>query len=326
MNLLFVSSTYVGDAVLSTGLLRELLRRHPGARVTVACGKAALPVFAAAPGVVRLIGIVKRGKLGHWIDLWRDCVGTVWDVAVDLRGSALLYLLRAKERHVYRPDPSRAYRLQALAATVGLVDMPQPVAWTSAADAAEAASLLPPGLPAITLGTTGNWRAKTWRPERFAELALRLTAEGGPLAGGRLVVLGAPGEEAETRPLIERLPAERTINLVGRTTLAVSAAVLKRAALHIGIDSSPVYMAAAADIPTLVLRGPTPGLFGPRRGDLIAPWAPKAAEVTTTETWQELTSPSKAERDAMTSRMDSLTVDAAEAGAVQLLKRLGEPT
>ena len=42
MRILFVTSTRIGDAVLSTGLLNHLLRAHPHAKVVVACGPAAI--------------------------------------------------------------------------------------------------------------------------------------------------------------------------------------------------------------------------------------------------------------------------------------------
>ncbi|MGH6953341.1 MAG: glycosyltransferase family 9 protein [Alphaproteobacteria bacterium] len=38
MRILFITSSRIGDAVLSTGLLAHLLERHPGARVTVVSG------------------------------------------------------------------------------------------------------------------------------------------------------------------------------------------------------------------------------------------------------------------------------------------------
>ena len=41
MRILFITSTRVGDAILSTGLLDHLITKHPGARITVACGSAA---------------------------------------------------------------------------------------------------------------------------------------------------------------------------------------------------------------------------------------------------------------------------------------------
>ena len=42
---------------------------------------------------------------------------------------------------------------------------------------------MPPGGPVLAIGPAANWRGKQWRGERFAELARRLTAPGGPLAG-----------------------------------------------------------------------------------------------------------------------------------------------
>ncbi len=43
-NILFVTSTRVGDAILSTGLLAHLMETRPGARFTIACGPAAAPL------------------------------------------------------------------------------------------------------------------------------------------------------------------------------------------------------------------------------------------------------------------------------------------
>ncbi|HEX2151160.1 MAG TPA: glycosyltransferase family 9 protein, partial [Stellaceae bacterium] len=51
MNILFVTATRIGDAVLSTGLLSHLVERHPGARFTIAAGAPAAPLFATVPGL-----------------------------------------------------------------------------------------------------------------------------------------------------------------------------------------------------------------------------------------------------------------------------------
>ena len=52
LRILFITSTRVGDAILSTGLLAHLIERHPDARVTIACGPAAAPLFDAVPNLV----------------------------------------------------------------------------------------------------------------------------------------------------------------------------------------------------------------------------------------------------------------------------------
>ncbi len=310
MRVLFIGPTYVGDAAIVTGLLDHIVGRHPEARITVACGRAAAPVFAAAPNLERLISVVKSGRIGHWVDLWRASAGTRWDLVVDLRGSGLAWLLRARERRVFRPDPSKPHRTQTLAAVLDLANLPPPVIWTTREHDAAAAALVPDGSPVIALGATGNYPPKIWPAASFAELARRLTASRGPFPGARIAVLAAGHERPIAAPLLAALPAERTIDLVGRADLGVVGAVLKRSALFIGNDSGPLYLAIAAGIPSVGLFGPTPGLLGPPAGDLPAPWAQKAAVVRAPVGLTGI------------ARMSDLTVDAAEVAVRDLLRRL----
>ena len=60
MRILFITSTRIGDAVLSTGLLDHLLRENPGARVTIVCGTVAEGVFTRMPGLERIIPVTTR--------------------------------------------------------------------------------------------------------------------------------------------------------------------------------------------------------------------------------------------------------------------------
>jgi ADP-heptose:LPS heptosyltransferase len=55
MRILFVTSNRLGDAVLSTGPLDHLIRTHPDARITVACGPVAEGVFARMPNRERTV-------------------------------------------------------------------------------------------------------------------------------------------------------------------------------------------------------------------------------------------------------------------------------
>ena len=321
MKVLFIGPTYIGDAAIATGLLDHLLKQHPGARVTIACGTAAVALFHAVPNLERIVPVVKRGEIGHWVDLWRQFVGTHWDIVVDLRGSFLAWFLRARQRYIFRVRTDLAHRTQAIAATLGLHDLPPPVMWTSPEDDAEAARLVPPDGPVIALGPTGNWPPKLWPADRFAELVRRLTAPGAPLPDARVAVLAAEHERPIVAPLFAALPPSRTIDLVGRLKLSGVCAALKRASLFIGNDSGPLYLAVACGVPAVGLFGPTPGLFGPPAGAVPAPWAPKAAAIRTQESaltvgdtpiggplgWQ---------------LMDGLTVDIAERGTRELLSRL----
>ena len=70
MDILFVTATRIGDAVLSTGLLGHLIERHPGARLTIAAGPVAAPLFDSVPGLERIVIVRKRPFNAHWLGLY----------------------------------------------------------------------------------------------------------------------------------------------------------------------------------------------------------------------------------------------------------------
>ncbi|WP_203069786.1 glycosyltransferase family 9 protein [Falsiroseomonas ponticola] len=271
MRILFVTSTRIGDAVLSTGLLDHLLRAHPGARVTVACGPAAEGVFARMPGLDRLIVLRKRRWSAHWLDLWRQVAFTRWDLVIDLRASALAWMVPARARATAKGGRRPGHRLAHLGALLGLDPPPLPVAWTAPADEAKAAALLPGG-PWLVLGPTANWEKKVWPADRFVQVAQALTAPGAALAGARIAILGGPGEgeRAMAAPVLAALPG--ALDLVGTLALPEVAAVLKRAALFIGNDSGLMHLSAAAGAPTI-------GLFGRSSAAEYGPAGPRARAV-----------------------------------------------
>ena len=57
VRILFITSTRIGDAVLSTGLLDHLIRVYPHAKVVVACGPVAEGVFARMPNLAHFASI-----------------------------------------------------------------------------------------------------------------------------------------------------------------------------------------------------------------------------------------------------------------------------
>ena len=270
MRILFVTSNRIGDAVLSTGLLDHLLRTYPEARFTVACGVVSEGVFARMPRLDRLITMEKQPWGRHWLPLWAETVRSWWDIVVDIRASALAYLVPTGRRVVMRRGDG--HKTAQLAALLGIDPPPLPVAWTSPADRTLAARLLPDGAPIIALGPTANWNGKVWPPERFVELAQHLRAE--RLPGARIAIFAGPGahEAALAAPVLAAFPD--AIDLVGTLALPEAAACLTRCALFIGNDSGLMHLAASAGCATLGLFGPTQaaeyGPAGRRTGVAVA--------------------------------------------------------
>jgi ADP-heptose:LPS heptosyltransferase len=315
VKILFITSTRIGDAVLSTGLLAWLIERHPGAALTIACGPPAAPLFEAVPGLERLIVLRKRPFDLHWPALWRACVGRRWDLVVDLRRSLLPWLLWARSRRRLPKPGAPLHRVALIARTLDLDPPPSPRLWTSPAHERAAARLLAgaPGTegPLLAVGPAANWAAKTWPAARFAELIRRLTGPRGALAGARVAVICGPGETETARPVLTAVPETQRFALDAEPLLTVFT-LLRRAALFVGNDSGLMHMAAAAGAPTL-------GLFGPSDERLYAPWGEHAAVARGAESAQELLA--RAEAGAQGGLMESLEVAAVEAAARELLAR-----
>ena len=316
MRSLFVTATRIGDAVLSSGLLDYLLRQHPGARITVAAGRLAVPLFLAVPGLERTIAIQKGRWKRHWLDLWRAAAGRRWDLVVDLRGSAIAYTLWTRRRLVLRPSKRPdEHRVAELGRLLGLDEPPAPRVWLSRAHRDAAAALVPDGGPVLAIAPAANWRGKQWRAERFGALAAHLTGAEGSLPGARVAVFAAEDERVQAAPLLEALDPARCVDLVGAVDLPTAAACLERCALFVGNDSGLMHLAAAAGTPTL-------GLFGPSRETRYAPWGASTGVVRTPESFDELTGAPGFDFKTTDTLMDGLTVEAVADAANRLWQRV----
>ena len=310
MHILFVTATRIGDAVLSTGLLSHLIGRYPMARLTIGAGPVAAPLFEAVPQLEQLEVIQKRRWSAHWLPFYAAVATRRWDLVVDLRGSALAWLLRAGERRVMAKGDAREHRVRQLARLFRLDPPPSPQLWTAPRHDRAAAALIPPGAPVLAIGPAANWRGKEWRADRFAALAHRLTVLDGLLAGWRVAVLAAAHERRQAEPVLAAIPLNRRIDLVGKVDLLTAAAVLRHCALFIGNDTGLMHIAAASGTPTL-------GLFGPSPSDQYAPWGQHAALVRSVDRPEALFGPCFDHRTTDT-LMDGLSVDDAEAAAFRL--------
>ena len=314
MRLLFITATRIGDAVLSTGLLGYLLERDPGVRVTVAVGRVSAPLFAAVPGLERILTIDKRPFKRHWLDLWAATAFGRWDLVVDLRASAIAYMVPARRRVIAGKRDNTCHRVEELAALLDLDPPPAPRVWLAPEHEAAATRLVPGGGPVLAIGPAANWPAKQWLAKRFAELARRLIAPDGALPHARIAVFAAGHERAQAQPVIDALPAGQGIDLVGAVDLPTAAACLKRCRAFVGNDSGLMHLAAAAGTPTL-------GLFGPSHTRRYRPWGPRTAFLRTPESYDELARRVVAPGQVQETLMNGLTVEAVLEAAQGLLRR-----
>ncbi len=316
--ILFVTATRIGDAVLSSGLIKRLIDEIPNARFTIVAGPAAAPLFAHVPNLDRVIVMEKRRGGGHWLELWRQVRRQHWGLVVDLRGSGLSRVLNARKRAVGRKSPTPVHKVIEAARVLKIEDEPAaPYLFTSPEIEAQADRLTAGSGPILALGPAANWIGKTWPLERFSQLAMRLTRGTGALKGARLMIVGGPGDEALARGLRD-VATGRLIDLTGKVDLLTAHACLKRARLFIGNDSGAMHLAAAAGVPTL-------GLFGPSDERLYAPWGPHTAVVRGPRDFEQIRAVDPGFTQALCHMMD-LPVDRVVAAAEALLAATRDKT
>lgn len=113
---------------------------------------------------------------------------------------------------------------------------------------------------------------KLWEAGKWREVARRLAH-----AGMRVLITGGPGETALTRE-VAAASADNVVDVGGRTSFAVLAALLQRADIVMGPDSGPLHLAVAVGTPSLHLYGPSdPVLFGP--------WSDPARHIVIASDW-----------------------------------------
>jgi ADP-heptose:LPS heptosyltransferase len=315
MKILFITSTRLGDGVLSTGALDYFMRQYPQAEITVACGPLVAGLFGQIPRA-RVIALEKAPYALHWHRLWMETAAVKWDIVVDLRNSLMSRMIRARKKYIWGKQDRKKHKVEQIAEVIGVSPPPAPALWFNEDTLKKAEALVPPGGPVLAIGPAANWPGKTWPAENFIALIGKLTAADSILPEARVAVFAAPGEEETAYKVLNAIPEHRRLDVIAKAPPVIAAAAIKRCALYIGNDSGLMHCAAAAGVPTL-------GLFGPSWPYLYRPWGKHCAYVSTPETYDQLTSaPGYSHDKVKSSLMASLTVTAACAAAVDLWKNI----
>ncbi len=260
-----------------------MARTYPQGKVTVACGKLCVSLFEGFPNVECVIPVVKKPRHGHWIDLWKEVVGTRWDIVIDLRNSAVSRLIWSDKRYIFGKHIDQTkHKVEQGGQLIGVSPPPAPKLYFTRKQTEFADRLMAGPAPILGVGPAANWIGKTWPAERFIEVVQWMISADGPMPNARIAVFAAPGEEAQARPVLESVPAERRIDGIAKGTPGEAAAAIARCDFFIGNDSGLMHAAAASGVKTL-------GLFGPSYPHLYRPWGAHAAYIQTPQTFDELT-------------------------------------
>ena len=263
--ILYIAEADAEEAILSSGALAHLVEAIPQATFTVVGSPASAPLFADLPRLERLIVLDRDGRW-DWIALWNQVRETNWGLVVDMRGSTLSGKLRRQKRAVKGKGAPDVHLVEQAASVLQLDEIPAPKLFVGRDTQEAADALIPAGEgPILAIGPGVDWIGKRWPAARYAKVALSLLGEGGPLAGGRLMIVGEEADRDAAHSIRFAVKRERVIELQGRLTRLQTVAALSRADFYIGGDSLWTQLAVAGGVPAV-------GVVGPSGEVLRRPW------------------------------------------------------
>ncbi len=272
------ATNWIGDGVMMTPALGVVRQTWPDAEIVVAANPLVAQLFTHHPWCDRVLVYEKSGRhkgLGGLRRFIRELRREDFDVAIlfqkafeaallafgagvpvragfktDLRGILLTHKTPLTDG-IKRLHHSRHY-LEMLKA-FGLCGSDLPPTLELTAEEEKRAFDLSSFQRWLVLNPGAAYgSAKRWYPERFAEVGNQLAKK---LDVG-VVVVGGPGEAAIGTDIEQQLSCP-SVNLVGKTTVREMMAVIGKSCLAISNDSGPMHIAAAFDVPTVAIFGPT---------------------------------------------------------------------
>lgn len=285
--LLTTKHRYLGDTLLAGPALKAIRRHWPDAQVTLLTGSNAAELMRGCPYVDSIIPFNPDSPEFRGMNLYLRLVRELKDRKIDAAlvyhtsvHAALTPWLAGIRYRVGWAGFERGFERRDLLFTdtlpydtersevecnldmvrhiaPGLMADPDVELWLSDDERENIPESLRVSEPIVGLQPGATNDGKRWPPAYYADLARMLLDQG--YAGWIAMIGGADEERAAEEMLAECLPRvrERVINLVGRTKLRQTLAVLARLAFFVGNDTAIRHTTVALDVPSLGLFGPT---------------------------------------------------------------------
>lgn len=256
--------TWLGDAIMTTPAIENLIERYPDAEMTLFGSFVSTEALKMHPKVSECIvdeSKKARSRL-YWLYQKAKQLGS-FDIAISFRSSLtssfFLWCICAKKKVHYKKNVFEGHQvekyIQFIAKSLHISASLRPLKLYQVPFHFDKPTLgINPG------GTYGS--AKRWYPEEFAKVAAYFAN------CYDIVIFGGPSEIDIAREVEEKLQKNaitNVTNLAGKTTIQELIQNIAGLSLFVTNDSGPMHIAAAYKIPTVAL-------FGPTKYDETSPW------------------------------------------------------
>ena len=249
MNIFIELPTWLGDTVMTTPAIEELVKKYPKAKLTFFGSFVSTEALKAHPNCVK--SIVDESKMSksrvYYLYKTAKQLGQ-FDIAISFRSSfmSMLFLkfISAKEKLQYDKNAFKGHQIEKYASFLGF--KPQKLKLYQKPFIYKNKTV---GLnPGATYGS-----AKRWYPKEFATVADVLSDE----YGYDIVIFGGPNEIEIAKEIEENLHINNFTNLAGKTSIKELIEKIGGLSGFITNDSGPMHIAAAYGVPTVAIFGPT---------------------------------------------------------------------
>jgi len=268
------SSNWLGDSIISMPAVRAIKAGRPDAHITIAAPEKIAAVWKLVPEVDEVICLTNGSLLGAVRSIRQH---PRFDVAVlfpnSLRAALEAWLAGVPRRAGYRghhrrwllnqiiPEPLKrgpiehqVHRYLQIARELGGPVEPPPTRMFLPRAKSNGATTKIGLCPGADYGP-----AKRWLPERFAEVAVAVSAQR-PV---QWILFGTSGDAA-AGALIKAAIGANCTNRIGQTTLPELIAELSECALLLTNDTGTMHLATILNVPVVAVFGSTePRLTGP---------------------------------------------------------------
>ena len=273
MNLLFISSNRLGDAIINIQVLNKFIRQFPNIKVTIVSGSLPMPLYDDYSNIFSRILLVKKKYSSHWINLYLKLRNQKFDYIIDFRSSPISYFLNSKNKNIFKMLKNKnIYNL-----IHDQFDTNLNYDYSIQIRESRLKSINDKNYACIA--PFANWMPKEWPLTNFnkcCEFLLKLGIS-------KIFVLGSK-EDSKRFLLLNNNNDIRIINKCGSNHLLDDFALLKKSSIFIGNDSGMMHLSSIANTPSICLFGPTDeNIYFPKLSE-------KSYLVRSAQSYRELTS------------------------------------
>lgn len=287
--ILLIKFRNIGDVLLSTPLIKNLKLLFPDSIIDIAINKESQDILINNPNINNIFlynrNYIKNQKIVNKIlfeiNFVKKIIINNYDLVINLtegdRGTIITLLTKGKQRFGYSPNnkilkllkPYTKYKSNfrkehAIERDLDFLEFLDyyPVEkkvniYFSKNDLKKIEKY---SKNFIVVHPVTKWQYKYWENDRFAKIIDFLIEK------GEKVIITGSNNKKELHAINEiiKLSKYSPINLAGKLSLTEIAALYSKAKLFIGLDTAPMHIAAAVDIPIITLFGLSdPIVWGP---------------------------------------------------------------